>query len=151
MSREMRTFFLKYLKFLVYIFNICILFFKTVFGVVVLSFQWTYQAMVHELLGINNNRINLANVPGITKDLQEVVLSAEHDEFYANVSMPCIYFYLQLVLSYLPTPPIVSLLLSPVRSYEYMMVLPSESEIYFLLPPTSSLPLPLHLPGHILN
>lgn len=38
MSREMRTFFLKYLKFLVYIFNICILFFKTVFGVVVLSF-----------------------------------------------------------------------------------------------------------------
>nr|KAG5706533.1 hypothetical protein BaRGS_028704 [Batillaria attramentaria] len=49
--------------------------------------QWTYQAMVHELLGINNNRINLANVPGITKDLQEVVLSAEHDEFYANVSV----------------------------------------------------------------
>lgn len=46
--------------------------------------QWTYQAMVHELLGINNNRINLANVPGISKDLQEVVLSAEHDEFYAN-------------------------------------------------------------------
>lgn len=42
--------------------------------------------MVHELLGINNNRISLANVQGITKDLQEVVLSAEHDEFYANVS-----------------------------------------------------------------
>ena len=42
--------------------------------------------MVHELLVINNNRINLANVPGITRDLQEVVLSAEHDEFYANVS-----------------------------------------------------------------
>ncbi|OWF48430.1 vacuolar protein sorting-associated protein 45-like [Mizuhopecten yessoensis] len=46
--------------------------------------QWTYQAMVHELLGINNNRINLAHIPGVTKDLQEVVLSAEHDEFYAN-------------------------------------------------------------------
>lgn len=46
--------------------------------------QWTYQAMVHELLTINNNRINLSNVPGITKDLQEVVLSAEHDEFYSN-------------------------------------------------------------------
>lgn len=46
--------------------------------------QWTYQAMVHELLGINNNRINLASVPGISRDLQEVVLSAEHDEFYAN-------------------------------------------------------------------
>ncbi|WAR00623.1 VPS45-like protein [Mya arenaria] len=46
--------------------------------------QWTYQAMVHELLGINNNRVSLANVPGISKDLQEVVLSAEHDEFYAT-------------------------------------------------------------------
>lgn len=46
--------------------------------------QWTYQAMVHELLGINNNRVNLADVPGISKDLQEIVMSAEHDEFYAN-------------------------------------------------------------------
>ncbi|GAB1606588.1 vacuolar protein sorting-associated protein 45-like [Argonauta hians] len=46
--------------------------------------QWTYQAMVHELLSINNNRINLSSVPGISRDLQEVVLSAEHDEFYAN-------------------------------------------------------------------
>ncbi|CAH2326816.1 vacuolar sorting-associated 45 [Pelobates cultripes] len=46
--------------------------------------QWTYQAMVHELLGINNNRIDLARVPGISKDLKEVVLSAENDEFYAN-------------------------------------------------------------------
>jgi len=50
-----------------------------------LCLQWTYQAMVHELLGINNNRVSLGNVPGISKDLQEVVLSAEHDEFYANV------------------------------------------------------------------
>ncbi|XP_047240435.1 vacuolar protein sorting-associated protein 45 isoform X1 [Girardinichthys multiradiatus] len=46
--------------------------------------QWTYQAMVHELLGLNNNRIDLSRVPGITKDLREVVLSAENDEFYAN-------------------------------------------------------------------
>lgn len=46
--------------------------------------QWTYQAMVHELLGINNNRINLSSVPGIAKDLREVVLSAEHDEVYAK-------------------------------------------------------------------
>uniref|UniRef100_A0A8C6NZQ6 Vacuolar protein sorting-associated protein 45 n=1 Tax=Nothobranchius furzeri TaxID=105023 RepID=A0A8C6NZQ6_NOTFU len=46
--------------------------------------QWTYQAMVHELLGLNNNRIDLSRVPGINKDLREVVLSAEHDEFYAN-------------------------------------------------------------------
>lgn len=41
--------------------------------------------MVHELLGINNNRIDLSRVPGISKDLREVVLSAENDEFYANV------------------------------------------------------------------
>uniref|UniRef100_H2L7B4 Vacuolar protein sorting-associated protein 45 n=1 Tax=Oryzias latipes TaxID=8090 RepID=H2L7B4_ORYLA len=46
--------------------------------------QWTYQAMVHELLGLNNNRIDLSRVPGISKDLKEVVLSAENDEFYAN-------------------------------------------------------------------
>uniref|UniRef100_A0A8C6F741 Vacuolar protein sorting 45 homolog n=1 Tax=Monodon monoceros TaxID=40151 RepID=A0A8C6F741_MONMO len=37
--------------------------------------QWTYQAMVHELLGINNNRIDLSRVPGISKDMREVVLS----------------------------------------------------------------------------
>lgn len=49
--------------------------------------QWTYQAMVHELLGINNNRIDLSRVPGISKDLREVVLSAENDEFYANVGV----------------------------------------------------------------
>uniref|UniRef100_A0AAR2KD71 Vacuolar protein sorting-associated protein 45 n=1 Tax=Pygocentrus nattereri TaxID=42514 RepID=A0AAR2KD71_PYGNA len=46
--------------------------------------QWTYQAMVHELLCLNNNRIDLSRVPGINKDLKEVVLSAENDEFYAN-------------------------------------------------------------------
>lgn len=47
--------------------------------------QWTYQAMVHELLTINNNRVNLSHVKDISKELKEVVLSAEHDEFYANV------------------------------------------------------------------
>ena len=46
--------------------------------------QWTYQAMVHELLGIHNNRINLSSVPGIAKELREVVLSAEHDKVYQD-------------------------------------------------------------------
>ncbi|KAF5277477.1 hypothetical protein FQR65_LT03814 [Abscondita terminalis] len=46
--------------------------------------QWTYQAMVHELLTINNNRVNLSKVKGISKDLAEVVLSAEQDPFYAK-------------------------------------------------------------------
>nr|CAG4641574.1 EOG090X03QA [Eurycercus lamellatus] len=46
--------------------------------------QWTYQAMVHELLSIKNNRVSLVGVPGAPKDLSEVLLSAEQDEFYAN-------------------------------------------------------------------
>lgn len=41
--------------------------------------------MVHELLTIYNNRVNLSSIPGISKELKEVVLSAEHDEFYAKV------------------------------------------------------------------
>nr|CAH0100089.1 unnamed protein product [Daphnia galeata] len=46
--------------------------------------QWTYQAMVHELLSIKNNRVSLVGVPGAPKDMSEVLLSAEQDEFYAN-------------------------------------------------------------------
>lgn len=44
--------------------------------------QWTYQAMVHELLGLNNNRVILKGAPNIAKDLEEVVLSAQQDEFF---------------------------------------------------------------------
>jgi len=44
--------------------------------------QWTYQAMVHELLTIKNNRVDLSNVPGVKKEMQEVVLSPEQDSFY---------------------------------------------------------------------
>ena len=32
--------------------------------------QWTYQAMVHELLGINNHRVDLSKAPGIKKEMQ---------------------------------------------------------------------------------
>lgn len=46
--------------------------------------QWTYQAMVHELLTINNNRVDLSSIPGVPKELSEVVLSAEQDSFYAK-------------------------------------------------------------------
>lgn len=48
--------------------------------------QWTYQAMVHELLTINNNRVDLTNVEAAPKDMKEVVLSTEQDDFYAQVS-----------------------------------------------------------------
>ena len=45
--------------------------------------QWTYQAMVHELLGINNNRVDISAAPDIPKDMQkEVVLAPEQDAFY---------------------------------------------------------------------
>ncbi|CAG9126090.1 hypothetical protein JYU34_011821 [Plutella xylostella] len=46
--------------------------------------QWTYQAMVHELLTINNNRVSLAHVPGVPNDFKEVVLASEQDDFYAK-------------------------------------------------------------------
>lgn len=50
--------------------------------------QWTYQAMVHELLGIENGRVDLSSVPDIRQDLKEVVLSTEQDPFYkTNIYM----------------------------------------------------------------
>ena len=47
--------------------------------------KWTYQAMVHEIFSIKSNIINLKDVPGISKELEEIILSAEYDEFYENV------------------------------------------------------------------
>ena len=44
--------------------------------------QWTYQAMVHELLGLNNHRVILKGAPHIAKDLEEVVLSSSQDDFF---------------------------------------------------------------------
>ncbi|EPS65099.1 hypothetical protein M569_09678 [Genlisea aurea] len=45
--------------------------------------QWTYQAMVHELISIEDNKVDLRNVGTVSKDLQvEVVLSAEQDSFF---------------------------------------------------------------------
>ena len=34
--------------------------------------QWTYQAMVHELIGISNNRVDLRGRPGVPKDMEQV-------------------------------------------------------------------------------
>lgn len=47
--------------------------------------QWTYQAMVHQLLTIKNNRVDLSGVAGVPSELKEVVLSSEQDEFYSKV------------------------------------------------------------------
>ena len=42
--------------------------------------------MVHELIGIKNNRVSLHQVPDVAKELEEVVMNAEYDEFYSNVN-----------------------------------------------------------------
>ncbi|KAI1844678.1 hypothetical protein JX266_009134 [Neoarthrinium moseri] len=44
--------------------------------------QWTYQAMVHHLLGINNGRVDLGDVPEIRPELREIVLSQDQDPFF---------------------------------------------------------------------
>ncbi|KAF3925663.1 hypothetical protein ABW21_db0208690 [Orbilia brochopaga] len=44
--------------------------------------QWTYQAMVHELLGIENGRVDLSDVPDIRPEHKEIVLSADQDPFF---------------------------------------------------------------------
>lgn len=44
--------------------------------------QWTYQAMVHHLLGIKNGRVDLSDVPDIRPELKEIVLSQDQDPFF---------------------------------------------------------------------
>ncbi|KAJ7069672.1 Sec1 family-domain-containing protein [Mycena amicta] len=44
--------------------------------------QWTYQAMVHELLGIQNGRVDLGTVPGILPELKEITLTPSTDPFF---------------------------------------------------------------------
>ena len=46
--------------------------------------QWTYQAMVHELLTISNGRVSLASVPDIRPELSEIVLNSDQDPFFAK-------------------------------------------------------------------
>ncbi|KAI4141732.1 MAG: hypothetical protein L6R39_005198 [Caloplaca ligustica] len=44
--------------------------------------QWTYQAMVHELLGIHNGKVDLSDVPDVRPELKEIVLSQDQDPFF---------------------------------------------------------------------
>ena len=44
--------------------------------------QWTYQAMVHHFLGIQNGRVDLSDVPDIRPELKEIVLSQDQDPFF---------------------------------------------------------------------
>jgi len=44
--------------------------------------QWTYQAMIHELLGIKNNRVDLRHLDHLSEEMKEVILSADEDKFF---------------------------------------------------------------------
>ena len=44
--------------------------------------QWTYQAMVHEQLGISNGRVDMSDVPDIRPELKEIVISQDQDPFF---------------------------------------------------------------------
>ena len=44
--------------------------------------QWTYQAMVHELIGMNNNRVDLTGREEVPAEMQNLTLSGDSDEFY---------------------------------------------------------------------
>jgi vacuolar protein sorting-associated protein 45 len=44
--------------------------------------QWSYQAMVHELIGIKNGRVDLTYVPNIRPEVKEIVLSPVSDPFF---------------------------------------------------------------------
>ena len=50
--------------------------------------QWTYQAMLHELIGLQNNRLNLAKGEELKNvseaELKEFVVSSHQDTFFHN-------------------------------------------------------------------
>lgn len=46
--------------------------------------QWTYEAMIHELIGIDYNRVSLKDAPNVPDDFRELVLDATEDEFFRH-------------------------------------------------------------------
>jgi vacuolar protein sorting-associated protein 45 len=41
--------------------------------------------MIHEILGINNNRIDLKHLTHLSEEMKEVVLSCEDDPFFGSI------------------------------------------------------------------
>ena len=41
--------------------------------------------MIHELLEINRNRVDLSKVAGLSDEMKEIVLSCHDDEFFRQV------------------------------------------------------------------
>eukprot|EP00047_Mylnosiga_fluctuans_P002059 m.222995 g.222995 ORF g.222995 m.222995 type:complete len:540 (+) comp10861_c0_seq1:41-1660(+) len=46
--------------------------------------QYTYQAMVHDLIGIANNIVDLSSAKDADEDMRQAVLSAAQDDFFAR-------------------------------------------------------------------
>ncbi|GAA5820648.1 hypothetical protein JCM10212_004317, partial [Sporobolomyces blumeae] len=46
--------------------------------------QWTYQAMVHEELGVENGRVSLKDAPDVREEVKELVLSPDQDAFFSR-------------------------------------------------------------------
>lgn len=44
--------------------------------------QWTYEAMLHELIGVNYNRISLKDSPNIPDEFRELVVDDVEDQFF---------------------------------------------------------------------
>lgn len=44
--------------------------------------QWTYEAMLHELIGVNYNRISLKDAPNVPNEFRELVLDDVEDVFF---------------------------------------------------------------------
>ncbi|KAJ1952331.1 vacuolar protein sorting-associated protein 45, partial [Dipsacomyces acuminosporus] len=44
--------------------------------------QWTYHALLHDLVGVHNGRVDLSHVPGIRPELKEVMISQDQDTFF---------------------------------------------------------------------
>jgi vacuolar protein sorting-associated protein 45 len=41
--------------------------------------------MIHELLGISRNRVDLKHVQNLSEEMKEVTISSENDEFYNKI------------------------------------------------------------------
>jgi vacuolar protein sorting-associated protein 45 len=44
--------------------------------------QWTYEAMVHELVSMQNNCVSLEDAPNVPDDLKHIVMDSSVDDFY---------------------------------------------------------------------
>ena len=53
-----------------------------------LLLQWTYQAMVHELIGLDTNRLDLSHIPGVSPPLWPSLLLC--DSLVVLLSLPIV-------------------------------------------------------------